>query len=291
MTTRGDRALETLIDLALEEDVGSGDVTSLWTVRDAARGRARIVARAEGVVAGRRAADRVFARVDPDLLRTWRIEDGARVARGDEIVRVAGSMRAILAAERTALNVLARLSGIATAAARFVAAVEGTGATIIDTRKTTPGWRALEKAATVSGGAGNHRMGLYDMVLIKENHIRAAGGISAALEAVAAPAEAAGITVEIEVRDLDELEEALAHRPDRILLDNMDESRLRRAVERAAALGPARPLLEASGGVTLDRVRAIARTGVDLISVGSITHSAPALDLSLLVDEGEEEDR
>ena len=275
--------LARLVRAALTEDIGTGDRTTQWTVPEGARGSARILARSAGVVAGVDFAEGVFAEVDDDLSRDWRIADGARVTVDEELLLVRGSLRSILAAERTVLNGLARLSGIATLTARFVAAIEGTTATIIDTRKTTPGWRRLEKRATVAGGALNHRMGLYDMVLIKENHIRAAGGIRRALEAVMPHAEAAGLDVEIEVTTAAELEDALALSPDRILLDNMAPRGLAEAVARVAETDP-RPLLEASGGIDLASVRAVAATGVDLISVSAITHSAPALDLSLQVD-------
>ena len=211
------------------------------------------------------------------------MEDGTAVTPGTPVLRVEGSLPAILRAERTALNFLGRLTGIATLTRRFVDAVEGTGCRILDTRKTTPGWRALEKAAVRAGGGVNHRIGLWDMVLIKENHIAGAGGIEAALAAVAARNDE-GLPVEIEVRDLGELERALPGRPDRILLDNMSLDDMRRAVERVVALGASRPELEASGNVDLARVRAIAEVGVDFVSVGALTHSAPVGDLSLRVE-------
>jgi nicotinate-nucleotide pyrophosphorylase (carboxylating) len=277
-----------MIDAALAEDLGSGDVTSAWTVPEAASGTAEIVAKASGVLAGVEVAVAVFRRFD-DGLETLAVRaDGDVVEPGDRVLSVSGSLASILGAERTALNFLGRLSGIATAAHRFAAALEGTDCRVLDTRKTTPGWRALEKAAAAAGGAVNHRSGLYDMVLIKENHIRAAGGVREALEGAIGSARAAGIEVEIEVTDLEELELALAgdasgRQPDRILLDNMTEELLRRCVERVAGLEGTRPLLEASGGVSLDTAGRIAATGVDYISAGAITHSAPALDLSLQV--------
>ncbi|MDX1577861.1 MAG: carboxylating nicotinate-nucleotide diphosphorylase [Gemmatimonadota bacterium] len=277
-------AVERLIRAALEEDVGDGDRTTAWTVDADAVGRARIIARSPGIIAGTEPAGRVFAAIDEGVEVAWEGGDGGRVAAGDRIARLEGPLRSILSAERVALNFLARLSGVATLAARYVEAVAGSGATIVDTRKTTPGWRRLEKDAVVAGGATNHRMGLYDMVLIKENHARACGGIAAALEAVAAGAAREGLEVEVEVSTLDELEEALSGEPDRILLDNMEPAELRVAVARVARSPEPRPLLEASGGVDLGSVRAVADTGVDLISVGAITHSAPALDLSLLVE-------
>src|SRR5579863_2617638 len=195
------------------------------------------------------------------------------------MLAVAGDARALLAAERTALNFLGRLSGVATSTARAVAAVEGTGARVLDTRKTTPGLRALEKQAVAAGGATNHRHGLYDAVLIKENHIASAGGITAAVRA--ARANAPGLALEVEVRDAREIEQALAAGAPRLLLDNMSLDQLRAAVAQVAG----RAELEASGGVTLETLRAVASTGVDFVSIGALTHSAPALDLSLLIQE------
>lgn len=283
---RGPLTARELAEAALAEDLGSGDRTSEWSVPEAAAGAARIVAREEGVVAGTGVTEMAFTILEPSARIDWRVGEGGRVAAGDTVARVEGPLRALLAAERTALNFLGRLSGVATLTARFVEAVADAGCRIIDTRKTTPGWRRLEKAATAAGGAVNHRMGLDDMVLLKENHLRAAGGLEAALEAVLPPARAEGLAVEVEVTDGAELEAALAAAPERILLDNMEPDRLRRSVERTRELPPEdRPLLEASGGVTLDSVRAVAETGVDLISVGALTHSARALDLSMLVEE------
>lgn len=279
-----DEGLAGLAGAALAEDVGDGDRTTAWTIADGTRGTARILARAPGVVAGVALADATLATVDPRLEREWRVSDGDAVEPGDELVTVRGALRSILTAERTTLNGLSHLSGIATLASRYVRAVEGTGARILDTRKTTPGWRRLEKAAAAAGGAANHRMGLYDMVLIKENHIRGAGGVGAALDAVRAGARTEGLEVEIEVTGSDELEEALRHGPDRILLDNLAPAELADAVRRVREGPEPHPLLEASGGVTLETVRQVASTGVDFVSVGAITHSAPALDLSLEVD-------
>ena len=281
-------SIEALIDAALAEDLGTGDVTSRWTVPDGAAGEAEIVAKATGVVAGVEVAAAVFRRFDPRLELEVEVADGDAVVPGDRVLRVTGSLESILGVERTALNFLGRLSGIATAARRFVDALEGTGCQVLDTRKTTPGWRKLEKQAAASGGAVNHRAGLYDMVLIKENHVRAAGEVTEALAASIGPARQAGLEVEIEVTDLAELELALAGdaadaRPDRILLDNMSIDQLERAVARVRALDPPRPLLEASGGVTLETARRIGATGIDFLSAGVITHSAPALDLSLQV--------
>jgi nicotinate-nucleotide pyrophosphorylase (carboxylating) len=281
-------SLEALVEAALAEDLGPGDVTSEWTVPSGAAGQAVIVSKASGVVAGVEAAAAVFRRLDPDLQVVPERGEGDGVEPGDLVLTVSGSLASILGAERTALNFLGRLSGIATSARRFADAIEGTGCRVLDTRKTTPGWRALEKRAAAAGGAVNHRTGLYDMVLIKENHIRAAGGIRTALEGALGPAREAGIEVEIEVTGFGELEQALAgnargERPQRILLDNMTMEELERCVRRVSGAEGPRPRLEASGGVTLDTVRRIAETGVDFISAGAITHSAPALDLSLQV--------
>ncbi len=273
-----------LLDQALAEDVGDGDRTTLWTVPPEARGRGRILARARGVICGLPVAAEVFRRVEPRLAFRPRVEEGAEVAPGQTVAEVEGPLSGILTGERVALNFLQRLSGIATLTRRFVEAVSGTKAVILDTRKTTPGWRLLEKYAVRVGGGQNHRMGLYDMVLIKENHIAAAGSLRAAVERVRAR-NREGLPVEVEVRTLEELEEALALGVRRILLDNMDLETLQEAVERTGG----RARLEASGGVTLETVRAVAETGVDFISVGALTHSAPALDLSLLIEaEGKE---
>lgn len=278
-----DDAVHTLVRIALAEDVASGDRTTAWTVPPGARGEARVVARAPLVVAGMRPCRAVFEAVDGSVEVHVRCGDGARVAPGDVVLTASGSLASILAAERTALNFLQRLSGIATLTAAFVDAAAGTGARIVDTRKTTPGWRHLEKAAVRAGGGHNHRMGLWDMILIKENHVAAAGGIEAAVQGVASRNDE-GMPVQVEVRDLDEFDEALRVPVDFIMLDNMSLADMAEAVERARALEGARPALEASGNVTLARVREIAATGVDRISVGALTHSAPAADLSLLVD-------
>lgn len=283
---RGALTTEELAAAALAEDVGDGDRTTRWTVPEGRRGRARVVAREGGVVAGTGPAATVLRLVDGGTGVDWRAGDGDRVEGDDAVAAVEGPLAALLTAERTMLNFLGRLSGVATLAARFVAAVEGTGCRVTDTRKTTPGWRRLEKAATAAGGAVNHRMGLHDMVLVKENHVRAAGGVREALRAVTRRAREAGIAVEIEVADLAELEAALEGAPDRILLDNMGIPALREAVRRVREEPPDEaPLLEASGGITLDTVRDVAETGVDLVSVGALTHSAPALDLSMLVED------
>lgn len=280
-------ALRTLIALALREDVGAGDWTTLWTVPGDLRATATVRAKAPLVVSGTSAAGQVFRTVGPGLEVEVLAGDGVACVTGDLVLRVAGPLRSILTAERTALNFLGRLSGIATLTRRFVDAVAGTKATVVDTRKTTPGWRHLEKAAVRAGGGGNHRMGLHDMVLVKDNHLAAAGGVTAALEAVAAR-NRASLPVELEVQTLEELRESLAVTPlpDRILLDNMTLATMEMAVRLVSALPSPRPLLEASGNLDLQRVAAVARTGVDLLSVGALTHSAPVADLSLLLEDG-----
>ncbi len=268
-----------LIRAALAEDIGSGDLTSRAVVPDGARASATILAKAPGVVSGSLIAAEVFEALDPGLTIDRVCADGDRVEPGAELVTLAGSAAPILAGERVALNFLGRLCGIATLTAAYVDAVAGTHARILDTRKTTPGLRALEKAAVVAGGGVSHRSGLYDAILVKENHVRVAGGVGEAARRALQNAPA-GRLVEVEVETSAELDEALRAGVGRILLDNMDPDALRAAVERTGG----RAELEASGGVTLETVRAVAETGVDYISVGALTHSAPALDVSLLFE-------
>jgi nicotinate-nucleotide pyrophosphorylase (carboxylating) len=271
-----------LVDLALAEDRGPGDWTTRWIVSARTRVHAAIVGKAEGVVAGIDLARAVFLRLDPRADFEVLVADGERVTPGETILRLRGPGRAVLTGERVALNFLQRLSGIATLTRRFVEAIAGTGASILDTRKTTPGWRALEKAAVRAGGGENHRSGLYDMVLIKENHIAIAGGIAEAVKRVREQ-NLKKLPITVEVHSLEGLDAALDARVDRLLLDNLDTPTLRAIVKRVARLEQ-RPRLEASGNMSLDRVRDVAETGVDFISVGSLTHSAPALDLSLLIE-------
>ena len=266
-----------VIAIALEEDLGSGDLTTAAVVSPDATARATIEQRAPGVPAGLAVAEAVFQRLDPSVTFTVLAQDGGWREPGP-LVELSGPAAAILSGERVALNFLGRLSGVATLTARFVQAVEGTGARILDTRKTTPGLRALEKKAVRAGGGTNHRRGLYDAVLVKENHSALAGGVGEATRRALAGAPAS-VTVEVECASLAEVEEALAAGAGRILLDNMDPAGLRRAVD----LVDGRAELEASGGVTLDNVRTVAESGVDWISVGALTHSAPALDLSLIL--------
>jgi nicotinate-nucleotide pyrophosphorylase (carboxylating) len=261
---------------ALSEDVGDGDLTTEITVPLESRARGVITQKAPGVVFGLAVAEDAFRALDP-AIAIDRMSPEGEWREGGPVLKLTGTARAILTAERTALNFLGRLSGVATLTNRYVQAVEGTGARILDTRKTTPGLRMLEKAAVAAGGGTNHRAGLYDAVLIKENHAAIAGGVANAVEL--ARAQSPDVPLEVECRSLAEVDEALAAAAPRILLDNMTVSELRAAVERVGG----RAASEASGGVTLGTVRDIAATGVDFVSVGALTHSAPALDLSLIL--------
>lgn len=282
-----DPSVDALVRAALAEDVGPGDLTTEWTVPTGARSTAQIVAKEELVVAGVACVEAVFAAVAPAVTLTRTADEGAAVAADSVVLVLEGPTRGILTAERTALNFLGRLSGIATLTRRFAEAVKGTGARIVDTRKTTPGWRHLEKAAVRAGGGKNHRVGLWDMVLVKDNHVDAAGGVAAAARAAVAARAArvaaggSAVEIEVEVRSLAELEEVLTVGVDRVLLDNMGLATLSEAVARVRSRPEPHPVLEASGNVTLETVRGVARTGVDLISVGALTHSAPAADFSL----------
>ncbi len=268
-----------LVRSALEEDVGSGDVTTDATVAADASAHALITQKAPGVIYGLEVASAVFTALDLQVRVERLAGEGVWREDGGPVMSVRGAARALLTGERTALNFLAHLSGVASMAARAARAVEGTGAKVLDTRKTTPGLRALEKAAVAAGGASNHRAGLYDAILIKENHI-AAGGIAAAVDRARAAAPELATTLEVEVRNESEIEQALAAGVPRLLLDNMDDEQLRAAVAQVAG----RAQLEASGGVTLQTLRARAETGVDWVSMGALTHSAPALDLSLIME-------
>ena len=277
--------LEDLIDRALAEDLGDGDATSLATVPAGLRGRAVVTQKAPGVIAGLDVAEAVLRTVDPQLEVERLVEEGTWRDAGP-VLEATGPARSLLAAERTALNFLGRLSGVATLTRRYVDAVAGTGATILDTRKTTPGLRLLEKRAVVTGGGANHRIGLFDQILIKENHAAMAGGVGDAVRA--ARASRPDLPIESECRTLEEVREAVATAEAlaipagryRILLDNMTDDQLREAVALVAGRVP----LEASGNVDLSTVRGIAETGVDFISAGALTHSAPVLDLSLILE-------
>ena len=272
-----EREITAVVGGALAEDVGAGDVTTAATVPGDLRARAVITQKAPGVVFGLDVAEATFRVLDPDVV-VRRLGPEGQWREGGPVLEVVGAARALLSAERTALNFLQRLSGVATLTARCVEAVAGTGARILDTRKTTPGLRRLEKAAVAAGGGTNHRAGLYDAILIKENHAELAGGVGEAVRR--ARAEAPGLPLEVECRTSAEVDEALAAGAPRILLDNMSPSELRAAVAQVGG----RAELEASGGVTLQTLGEVAATGVDFVSVGALTHSAPALDLSLILE-------
>lgn len=293
-----------LVQRALAEDVGSGDATVLATIPASAKGRAHIVARQDMICAGLPLAECVFRALDPEMQIEFRVRDSESVPKGGDLLHLDGSGRAILTGERTALNFLAHLSGIATLTHKFVERLRGTNTRIRDTRKTTPGLRLLEKYAVKMGGGTNHRIGLYDAVLLKENHIALAGGVKQVLgqahaytalharpsamtayEETEPPSRTPGtpLPVQIEVRDLNELRQAIEAGADSVLLDNMSVAQAREAVALARQLRPS-VLVEISGGITLDNARAYAETGADFLSSGSLTHSAPASNLSLLVD-------
>jgi nicotinate-nucleotide pyrophosphorylase (carboxylating) len=279
-----DEGLEQLVARALAEDVGTGDVTSAAAVPEGARGRARIVQKQPGVVFGLGVVAEAMRQCGVEDVDNLVVEGQWRDSVPAEVLFVSGPAAGLLAAERTALNFLGRLSGVATLTARFVEAVAGTGVAILDTRKTTPGLRALEKAAVLAGGGRNHRIGLYDAILIKENHIALAGSLAKAVHG--ARSDFPDLAVEVECRNLDEVAYALGTGADILLLDNMDLETLRGAVklrDENSSEGKG-PSLEASGGVDLETVRGIAETGVDLISVGALTHSAPTLDFSMLIE-------
>lgn len=266
-----------IVARALSEDLGEpGDITSAACIPENAESDAVFVARADGVIAGLEVAAYVFEALDPSLGFVPIVADGDEVAPADRIARISGRTRSILSGERTALNLLGRMSGVATATAVMVEAVAGTGVRISDTRKTMPGLRAIDKYAVRVGGGMNHRFGLYDAVLIKDNHLVAIGDIPAAVAAARA-AVSPGVMIEVEVDNLDQLARVLETDADRVLLDNMGPELLREAVEMVGG----RITTEASGGVTADNIRLLAETGVDIISVGGLTHSAPQLDIAL----------
>jgi nicotinate-nucleotide pyrophosphorylase (carboxylating) len=287
-----------LIKFALSEDVGTGDITSLNTIRSGVKARAAIVAKEPGVISGIEIARLTFREADASLRFRQLVQDSARVEAGVACAQVIGDAGSIFKAERTALNFVQRLSGVATLTRRYVDAVAGTGTVILDTRKTTPGLRFLEKYAVKCGGGENHRLALWDMYLVKDNHIRAAGGITPAVDRIARTRQA-DLLLEVEVESLDQLAEALRPDVDRILIDNRTVPEVRAAVEQvdrwcaehppdSPRLRPGArrwPEVEVSGGIRLENVRAYAETGTDYISVGALTHSSPALDLSLEVEE------
>jgi len=281
-----DAAVEAIVRLALAEDVGAGDVTTAATVPAGTTARGTVRAKQAGVLSGTVAALATFRRIDAQLEAVALLEDGAALAPGADILRVRGSARAILSGERVALNFLQRLSGVATQTAGFVAAVSGTGVRILDTRKTTPGLRLLEKAAVLHGGGVNHRVGLYDAILVKENHAAAAGGLGVAIGRALGAAQRAQppLEVVVEAHSLADVRAIAATGIDRVLLDNFTPEEIAQAVASlrlGGGAGARRPAIEVSGGINLGNVRAYAIPGVDFISVGALTHSAPALDLSL----------
>jgi len=275
-----DKTLD-LVRRAIDEDVGAGDATTESTVPAGHVSRGTITAKADGVVAGLAVAAAVFTECDPGLSFRERVEDGDRVSSGTVLAEVEGETRGMLTGERVALNFLQRMSGIATATADCVAALEGSRTRVLDTRKTTPGLRSLEKYAVTAGGGENHRMGLWDLVLIKDNHIEAAGGIATAV--AAARAGHPDLAVEVEARSIDEVASALSAGADRIMLDNMTTEQMRDAIALARSVdGP--PEIEVSGGITGDRLRTIAELEPDFVSVGALTHSVTALDISLDIE-------
>lgn len=277
-----------IVRLALAEDLGAGDVTTRALVSETARAKGVIEAKAEGVLCGLEVARLAFHELDPDLVFRTRLRDGARLQPGEAVGQMEGRARALLSAERVALNLLQHLSGIATLTARFVAALDGTGVKVRDTRKTLPGLRVLEKYAVLVGGGQNHRFGLFDMFLIKDNHLPAVGSITGAVRA--ARRADSELPIQVEVRNAEEAREAVRAGVDQILLDNMNPGEIAVAVEAidetCESLTPAhkRPWVEVSGGVQLANVRERALKGVDSVSIGALTHSAPALDLSLTIE-------
>jgi len=265
--------------MALAEDIGPGDITTDHLIDPDMEGSGHIIAKEPAVIAGLQIAREVFLKLDPSVRVVSEFKDGDRVAVGARILSVGGSLRALLTGERTALNFLQRLSGIATHVKTFADAMAGSSARLVDTRKTTPGWRVLEKYAVRVGGAHNHRMGLYDGVLIKDNHIAACGGIQKAIDRLRNETSHL-VKIEVETSDLDQVKEAIDAGADIIMLDNMDIP----GIKEAVSIIKGRALVEISGNVTLERVRALADTGVDIISAGALTHSAPNVDLSMRIE-------
>ena len=279
MNPQETEAAKKLIELALEEDVATGDLTTDHLIPVSIRKTAYMIAKAEGVIAGLPVAEMVFRRLDPSLEWNPEVGEGARVKKGDILVRFQASYRALLTGERTALNFLQRLSGIATMSALYARAISGYKTVVLDTRKTIPGFRLLDKYAVRTGGATNHRIGLFDMVMIKDNHIDIAGGITPAVSRIRSGIPA-GIPIEVETTSLAQVEEALTAGADVIMLDNMDNGTMAEAVR----LINGRAKVEASGNMTLERLREVAATGVDYISIGALTHSVQALDISQRIE-------
>jgi len=268
-------AIDQLIETGLKEDINTGDITTNLLIPANKQSTAIMVAKADGVIAGLQVAEGVFRKLDPQIKFKSEVADGDSVKKGDLICTIEGAYRALLTGERLALNFLQRMSGIATETSKYVAALTNYKTEILDTRKTAPGLRLLDKYAVKAGGGTNHRIGLYDMVLIKDNHISVAGGITNAVNAIR-PSIQKGIKIEVETTTLDEVQEALENNVDIIMLDNMDNSTMKTAVELIAG----RAKVEASGNMNLERVREVAATGVDFISIGALTHSVVALDIS-----------
>lgn len=276
-----DELIDDLLELAFAEDIGDGDHTTLSTIPADAMGRQHLLVKEEGILSGVDVAARVFEKLDPALKMTRFIEDGAHVKPGDIAFVVEGPVRSLLIAERTMLNIMQRMSGIATVTARYQNLLEGLPCKVLDTRKTTPGMRMLEKEAVKTGGGHNHRIGLFDMILIKDNHVDFAGGITAAVNRAKEYCRAKGkdLRIEVEVRNTAEIEEALAVGVDRIMLDNFTPARTAEAVKLIRSKAPGVEI-ESSGGITFDTLRAYGEAGVDFISVGALTHSVKGLDLS-----------
>lgn len=274
------QAIEPLIEAGLQEDVGTGDITTNLLIPAESQTTAVLIAKSDGIIAGLPLAEKIFQKLDPKVNFVTNIEDGERVSKGQPIATIHGAYRALLTGERLALNFLQRMSGIATETAKYVEAVKGYNTEILDTRKTVPGLRLLDKYAVKTGGGSNHRIGLYDMVLIKDNHISVAGGITNAVQAIR-PRIDKNIKVEVETSTLDEVREALANEVDIIMLDNMSNETMAEAVRIIAG----RAKVEASGNMTLERVREVAKIGVDYISIGALTHSVVALDISQKIND------
>ena len=280
MNKKTQKAAKKLIALALKEDVGDGDITTNNIVPSEVRRKAKIIAKEDGVVAGLIVAKMVFEKLDPDLVWTEVVHNGDRIKKGDVLAQFEGTYRALLTGERTALNFLQRMSGIATMSAIYADAVKDFQTVILDTRKTLPGFNKLDKYAVKLGGASNHRHGLHDMAMIKDNHIEVAGGITNAVKTVRSKVDH-GIKIEVETTTLAQVQEAIAAGADIIMLDNMDNETMRQAVQLIAG----RAKTEASGNITLERLREVAATGVDFISIGALTHSVRALDISQRIED------
>ncbi len=280
MNKKVKEAARILIDLALKDDVGEGDITTDNIVPAEIRRKAKMVAKTDGVVAGLPVAEMVFKKLDHALIWNELTPDGSKVKKGDVLVEFEGTYRALLTGERTALNFLQRLSGIATMSAIYADAVKDFQTVILDTRKTLPGFNKLDKYAVKTGGASNHRLGLHDMAMIKDNHIEVAGGITAAVKAVRSSVEH-GIKIEVETTTLAQVQEAIDAKADIIMLDNMDLETMRKGVQLIAG----RAKVEASGNITLERLRDVAATGVDYISIGALTHSVTAMDISQRIED------